>query len=131
MATPRPGTVEIPYPSRKGDTITLHQENTYFGIKFYIGTGWDTYLDGSYEIWFTGKERFTQLNADNLFDVQCTVDDAVNGIISADMDASDTDITPGPNYRWQLQVKKTDNSEVKVVLNGKLVIEPTLLGIEP
>ena len=129
--TPKPGTVVIPYPGIKGDVITLHQENTYIGIQFHLGTGWDAYLDGSYKIYFTGKERFTQTNAENLFDVECSVDDIVEGVLLCDMVAEDTDITPGPNYRWQIQIKKDDNSEVKVALTGRLIIDPTLLGIEP
>ena len=126
------GTVVVPLPGKKGDEITLYQENTYNGIMFYLGTEWETILnDVSYEIWFTGKERYTSSNAENLFDIECTVTSAAEGTVQCDMDASDTDIVPAPNnYRWQIQIKKPDDSEVKTVLSGRLIIEPTLLGIE-
>jgi len=133
MATqPKPGTVIVPQPGIRGNNITLHQENTYAGIEFHLGTGYQTLLETvGTKAFFTAKERFTSDNSENFFDVECTITDPVNGVMTADLDAENTDITPGPNYRWQIQVKSdADDSVVKVVLSGRLIIEATLLGVE-
>lgn len=125
------GTVVVPLLCKTGDVITLHQENTYVDIIFYLGTEWETILnDGTYKIYFTSKERFTAANVLNFFDIECTVESAAEGTVKCSLDADNTDITPAPSYRWQIQIKKADDSEVKVVLTGRLVVEPTLLGVE-
>jgi hypothetical protein len=125
-----PGTVVVPGAGIRGDEIVLRKENSYTGVTITLGPEWASWLDGSYDIYLTAKARYTEDNTSNFFDVTCDIDDAPNGVISANLTVANVDIDPGQDYWWQVQIRKTDGSEVKTPVTGKLTILPLVRDVE-
>ena len=127
-----PGTVVLPgesIDSQDVSRVTLRQENSYTGIVFTLGPDWSAFLDGSYQIYFTMKARYTDETGDELIDKLCSVKDQSLGEVELDLDPTDTDIPVIRNAWYQIQIRKADLSEVKTPLTGVITVRPTLKDV--
>ena len=131
-----PGTVVVPGADIDAfPEVILRRENSYTGIQFTLGSDWSGYLNNTggvpddYDIYFTAKSRYTESNSSNFFDVNCTVVDQSTGVIAADLTPTQTDISAGDHYWWQIQIRNTDGTVVKTPLTGKLTVLPRLRDV--
>lgn len=84
---------------------------------FNLGTAWD--LTGK-KVYFMAKSKKSDTDIDALFDKACTITDAVNGVCTATLTATNT-ATAG-KYFAEVEVRNTDESSPQTALQFVLQI---------
>ncbi len=111
------GTVLIPGASDDGDVVTLHKKNSYSGLAFTLGTSWASILTGN-KVYLAAKKRYS--DSTYLFNIEGTVIDAVNAVVSFDLTPTDTDHDVFSDYKLEVQVRSSDNLVIKSAIIRRL-----------
>lgn len=124
------GDVTIVGKTIDGEDLNLYQKCVYPQIIFELGEDWKPLMTVDYEFWLTSKDSV--LDTEPLFDVSGDIHNAGLAQVSFPLtggDNGDTDQVVVPNGIYQIMVKKTDDSETRIALVGKLIIDRTLKAV--
>jgi hypothetical protein len=114
------------------DELTLFQFNDYPEFELTLNPQWTTYLDGSYEVYFTIMRTLNSTNS--LLESQGTIVDQATCTISFPITVEQMDIDHG-QYVWQVQLRKPNPNpllaplSLKVTSYGHVFVRPTFKGI--
>lgn len=105
--------------------IFLYRQNSYNSVSVTLDSAWTTYMNSGADAtpYLTVKNRVIDLNSEALLDKQGTVS---GENILFNLSVNDTDITTREGYRWQLQVRDTAGTVVKIPIGGNLDVKPIL-----
>lgn len=122
------GSLVVVNPSPLDDLI-LYQFNDYPEMELSLNPQWTTYLDGSYEIFFTIKENARDTVA--LVEVQGTIIDQASCTVGFALTIADMSVNPTKGI-WQVQLRKPDPGDptilisLKIATHGHVYIRPAL-----
>lgn len=122
------GTLAAATPPTNSEDLTLYQYNDY-AFELSLNILWSTYLDGSYDVYFTIMET---MNATTyLAESVCTILSQDQATIRVPLTVTQMNIPVG-SYIWQIQLRQENANpllapaSLKVVAFGKTYVRPTL-----
>lgn len=109
------GSIEVPTATVIEDTPITVYKATYQDFIFYVGQTWSSYA--SWPVYFTAKER--EGDSTELWSVQGSITNATSmSAVFSLHPSSDSNVTAGENYPWQIEFRTSSEAWGKVAMTG-------------